>query len=228
MRLHLLRHGETDHNVAKRIQGPLLDDPLNARGRRQSEALEARYLAAHAEGARLAAVYASPLKRAWETAEAVARGMRLPRVEPLPEMIEFSWGIYLGRVETPDVVAAMHEVHEHWRRGDVAHAPPDGESPLSAWRRARDGLAPLFERHRHEEIAVVAHGRINKIVLAQLVRRDLARMDDFGQANTSVTILEPRGGFDDPWEVVLPNDTSHLRSIGRSPGTAAEGEPPLV
>lgn len=228
MRLHLVRHGETDHNLAKRIQGPLLDDPVNARGRQQAEALEARFLAQHAEGQRLAAVYSSPLKRAWETAEAVARGARIPRVQPLPGMIEFSWGIYLGRVETPDVVAAMHAVHEEWKAGNYDHAPPEGESPLRAWRRARKDLEALHARHKGEEIAIVAHGRINKIVLAQLVLKDLSRMDDFPQANTSVTILDQPGAFDEPWRVALLNDTSHLRSIGRAEGTVAEGEPPLV
>ncbi|HEX2022980.1 MAG TPA: histidine phosphatase family protein [Candidatus Thermoplasmatota archaeon] len=230
MRIHLIRHGETDHNVAKRIQGPLIDDPLNARGRQQSEALEARYLAERARGARLAAVYASPLKRAWETAEAVARAMGLPRVEPMPAMVEFSWGIYLGKVETPDVVAKMREIHERWRRGDLAHAPPEGESPLSAWRRAREGLAPAFERHKGEEIAVVAHGRINKIALARMVRGDLSRMEEFPQGNTAVTILEhdDDAPFDDAWRLIVLNDTSHLRGVGRAGGTAAEGEPPLV
>jgi broad specificity phosphatase PhoE len=78
MRLHLVRHGETDHNVARRIQGPLLDDPLNARGAQQAEALARRFAAEREKGLRLAAVYSSPLKRAWMTAEAVARAAGAP------------------------------------------------------------------------------------------------------------------------------------------------------
>lgn len=239
MRLFLVRHGETDHNVARRIQGPLLDDPLNARGLLQAEALERRFADERARGLRLAAVYSSPLKRAWTTAEAVARGAGLPSsaVQPLTGMIEFSWGVYLGRLEA-EILPAMHEIHERWDAGDVHHAPPEGESPASAWERAKPGLAALVARHATagDAIAVSAHGRINKVVLAMLVARDLRRMDDFPQGNTAVTVLESPPGavgedaFAQPWRLLALNDKSHLddADVASSGGTGAEGEPPLV
>lgn len=231
MKLYLIRHGETDHNVARRIQGPLIDDPLNERGRLQAKLLEARFEADRARGVQLAAVYSSPLRRARETADALARGAGLARpVAPLPEMIEFSWGVYLGR-EEKDILPDMHAIHEKWEAGDVDHAPPQGESPQSAWNRARRGLEPLFERHRHDSVAIVAHGRINKIVLAALVARDLARMEQFPQGNTSVTLVtqDALKPFDAPWRLVYVNDKEHLAGVAESlPGSRAEGEPPLV
>jgi broad specificity phosphatase PhoE len=230
VRLFLIRHGETDHNAARRIQGPLLDDSLNARGRLQAEALAAHFGRERAEGLRLAAVYASPLKRAWETAEALARGAAVPTVAPLPAMIEYSWGIFLGRKED-EVLPHMHEVHEQWEKGNVDHAPPQGESPRSAWERARQGLAAIYDRHRADDVAIVAHGRINKIILAAMVAQDLSKMDAYGQGNTSITLLEqtPSAPFDAAWRMHYVNRKDHLDGVvATSGGTQAEGEPPLV
>lgn len=230
MRWYLVRHGETDHNVARRIQGPLIDDGLNPRGRSQAKALEARFAQERAGGLRLAAVYSSPLKRAWETAESVARGAHAPPPLLAPFLIEFSWGKYLGKTEEGETLAAMKAMHAAWTSGQVDLAVDGGgESPRSAWERAKAGLFPIFERHRGETIATSAHGRINKIVLAALLSRDLAKMDAYGQGNTSVTLLEhaDHGPWDDGWRAVYLNDKSHLAGVGE--GTqSVEGGGPLV
>jgi broad specificity phosphatase PhoE len=227
----MVRHGETDHNVARRIQGPLLDDPLNARGLSQAKALEGRFAGERARGLDLAAVYASPLKRAWETAEAVARGARVPadRLHAAPWLIEFSWGVYLGKTEEGETLEAMKAMHHHWTSGRVDMPVEGGESPRVAWARASAGLFAALEAHAPRPIATVAHGRINKILLAGLLHGDLARMDDFGQGNTSVTLLEHADGapWSEGWRARYVNDKSHLASVGE--GTqSAEGGGPLV
>ena len=188
MKLFIVRHGETDHNVARRIQGPLLDDPLNARGMRQTAALEARFVGERDNGSQIAAVYSSPLKRAWITAEAVARGAGVDKVTLLPEMIEFSWGIHLGKTEEGETLVAMKRAHERWQAGHIDEAVEGGESPRSAWLRAYAGLRPIFEKHPNDTIVVVAHGRITKIVLAQLLYNDNTSMAEIGQGNKSVSL----------------------------------------
>jgi len=230
MRLYLVRHGETDHNVARRIQGPLLDDPLNERGVRQAEALARRFAAEREKGLRFAAVYSSPLKRAWMTAEAVARGAGAPAPVPVKGLTEFSWGVYLGKTETGETLEAMKALHAQWRAGQVDAAPPGGESPAGAFRRAWDDLAPVVARHapRGDTIAWVAHGRIFKILLARLVTGDVSRMEDFPQGNTAVSVLEhdAEGPYDAGWRVALLNDQSHFEGLGHD--TAASGPKPLV
>lgn len=229
MRLYLVRHGETDHNVARRIQGPLLDEPLNARGVAQANALEQRFVEEREGGLHLAAVYGSPLKRAWMTAEAVSRGALAPPPVRTPALIEFSWGIFLGKTETDETLAAMQAIHRQWRAGFTEAAPPEGESPATAWARAWTALGPIVTQHaRHKDsVALVAHGRIFKIMLAKLVAGDLSRMEDFPQGNTGVTILEHegRGPFDSGWQLVALNDQSHLKGL---PDAAEAGPKPLV
>lgn len=232
MRLYVIRHGETDHNVARRIQGPLLDDPVNAAGRAQAAALERHFQEHCANGLRLDAVYASPLKRAWETGECVARGAGLPKAHPLPGLIEFSWGVYLGQQETGETLAAMKKAHAEWKAGNVAYGLPEGESPKSAWERVRAATFPVLERHATGAIAFVAHGRINKILLSGLVHRDLSRMEDFPQGNTSVTLLERDDGAppEGPWRAVYVNRKDHLAGLpeGVPDHATTMGGAPLV
>lgn len=232
MRLYVIRHGETDHNVARRIQGPLLDDPVNAAGRAQAEALQRRFERERATGLRLEAVYASPLKRAWGTAEHVARGAGVPSVVPVRGLLEFSWGVYLGRTETGETLEAMKKAHAEWTAGNVDHGLPDGESPRTAWQRAWRELQPILDRHRSGAVALVAHGRINKIVLSGLALRDLSLMERFPQGNTSVTLLERDDGAppEGPWRIAYVNQKDHLAGLpeGVPDGATTLGGAPLV
>lgn len=228
MQLYLVRHGETIHNLEKRIQGPFLDDPLNARGLEQAAALERRFADAHArEGLRLEAVYSSPLKRAWMTAEHVARGAASPPPVRVAGLTEFSWGKYLGTQESGDTLAAMKRYHELWRAGQVDLAVEgragtfEGESPGGAFVRMWREVGPLLERHQREHpacaVALVGHGRLFKILLGKLVAGDIARMDEFRQGNTAVTLLEHAGSgpLDRDWRALVVNDTSHAAHLVR-------------
>lgn len=232
MRLLFVRHGETDHNKARRIQGPLLDDPLNETGAKQAQALARHVAAEQAAGAiHLDAIYSSPLKRAWQTAEAIA-GVFHQKPVAVPGLIEFSWGVYLGKTETGETLEAMKKAHAEWKSGNVRYQLPEGESPHSAWERARAALFPLLDAHPTGTIAVVAHGRINKVILSSLLHQDMSRMEEFPQGNTSLTLLEradhaPASG---PWRALYVNHKVHL--AGMPPGVpdhSSEGErPPLV
>src|SRR5690348_17255006 len=83
--LYLIRHGQTATNRAQIIQG-WDSEPLNARGRQQAE-LTGQRLA----GAGIAALYASPLGRARETAEIIGRAIGLPPTV-IPELREMDTG----------------------------------------------------------------------------------------------------------------------------------------
>ena len=90
LRLLLVRHGESEANSERRMQGQL-DSPLTAKGRRQAMAIARR---AAAMGP-IDALYASPLKRALGTAEAIGREAGL-RPVLLPELMETDIGEATG------------------------------------------------------------------------------------------------------------------------------------
>ena len=88
-RICLVRHGETEWNTERRIQGHI-DIGLNETGLRQA-ALAGRWL----RDAGIAALYGSDLTRAWVTAQTIAAALGLSPVV-VPEMRERCYGIFEG------------------------------------------------------------------------------------------------------------------------------------
>ena len=147
--IHLARHGETDWNRELRWQGHA-DPPLNALGRQQASTL-AESLA----GMRIAAVYASDLRRASETADVVAGRLGVPlRLDAaLRELDVGSWeGRTLAELEArhPDAVARWEESGEHGWDGGESH----GEMAA----RVLEAIRSIAAEHVGEEILVVSHG----------------------------------------------------------------------
>ncbi len=204
-RVHIVRHGRTAHNVARRIQGPLIDDGLDEVGKAQAEALARRFSSLR-EHEWFSGVYSSPLRRAVETAEPLARALDLP-VVTVPGFTEFSWGDVMGRVEEGEVEAFTREAIRRWTAGEVRFAPPGGESPASAGARVLAAFHDVERARARGSVVLVAHGRINKILLALLVHADAACMEEFPQWNAAVTVLSRAA--DGPWRVVVRNDRSH-------------------
>jgi broad specificity phosphatase PhoE len=146
--LLLARHGETDWNRDNRFQGNA-DPPLNEAGRAQAAAL-AEELAREP----LAAVYSSPLRRAFETAEVIGarHGLEPHPVEALREVDVGAWqGLTRSEIE-----ARFPEQFQRW----LAHEQgwEDGESYEEMGTRVVPALVELAARHRGERILVLSHG----------------------------------------------------------------------
>ena len=138
----LARHGETDWNVERRVQGQT-DRPLNENGREQ-----ARALAGELAGESLDAVYSSDLSRAYETARAVAEPRGLD-VTLVPELREKDFGTWEGLTDT-EVLA----------RFPAASAGPwgDAESSEEVARRVVEALRRIARAHPGQRVLVVSHG----------------------------------------------------------------------
>jgi len=144
----LARHGETDWNRANRFQGHA-DPPLNETGRAQ-----AAELAAALADEPLAAVYSSPLQRAFETAQVVAEPHSLEPValDALREVDVGSWqGLTRYEVEErfPEQFARWLEYEQGWE---------DGESYDEMGNRVIGALQELAAAHEGERILAVSHG----------------------------------------------------------------------
>jgi broad specificity phosphatase PhoE len=148
--LLLARHGETDWNRDGRWQGHA-DTALNALGREQ-----ARELAESLAGEPLAAVYASDLSRARETAEIVARARGLPVV--IDERLrEINFGAWEG-LTTPEVEERFPEAVEAWRMNDGFHEFTGGETYDVMGARVVAALEEIARAHPGEQVLVVLHG----------------------------------------------------------------------
>lgn len=200
--LYVVRHGETEHNRRRLMQGLRIDAPLNERGAEQARALGARFV-----DVPLDAIYVSPLIRARQTADEVIRLHPGVPVHVEPDLAEMSWGEMEGR-SIDEVADELRAFAAEWRRGRFDRRVGGGESILDVKRRADQVIAHLVAAHQGQQVLVVTHGRFLRVFLAMaLDRGDASRMDRFEHANTGVYRLVHDGtGFTSD----LVNCTAHL------------------
>lgn len=183
MRIWFVRHGETEWNRTKRYQGHS-DIPLNENGRRQAQ--ETASLLAKET---LSAIYASDLKRAVETAEAIAQTHEL-RVQQNSALRELHFGLWEGlRYEQimekwADELSLMYE---HPEKG----CAPEGEGFSELAKRAWPALQAIREAHQEEEaIAVVAHGGTIRVLLCLLRGKPLQQLWDVAIEHGQATRID--------------------------------------
>lgn len=152
--VYIFRHGETDWNHAKRLQGHS-DIPLNARGREQAArlALELKHVS-------IDLILTSDLSRALDTARFVARETGAP-ILVTPHLRETC----LGAAEGLTHQEVMDRFGEGmWRRwlslhpDDDEFAFPDGESKGRLRRRLFRAMETALRNYPHANVAVSTHG----------------------------------------------------------------------
>lgn len=172
LHLYLARHGQTDWNVAGRLQGSA-DIPLNAAGRKQ-----AATLVEHLVGVHLDAVYSSQLKRSRETAEVVHGSAPLIALAGLNER---RLGVFEGHLTSP----------EYERRSqDLDDALDGGESRAQFFSRIQATLDGIMARHRSGAILIVGHGGTNQMIVRALFKLSADRAAAFQQANDELYLCE--------------------------------------
>jgi broad specificity phosphatase PhoE len=158
-RLFLLRHGETLWNRQRRYQG-CVDTALSPEGIAQAEAASLALTRRP-----LAHVYSSPLRRARETAEAVARrhghGVRVDLA-----FRELCHGLWEG-LTVEEVRAQFPDLYAAWRATPETVTMPNGESLLQVRARVLDGLERLAAAHDGESVCLVAHGAPIRLLILE-------------------------------------------------------------
>jgi len=200
VRLFLVRHGETAWNRDKRIQGARSNTPLNQSGFEQADRL-ANLL--RQEG--LDAAYSSPLKRAMDTAQVIAKECRIP-LSVVPEFREIDAG-ELDGLTTREMGSRYATFWEDWSQGDPSTRLPSGESLEELQNRAWWAVERILERHVDGAAVMVAHMFTNMVVIAKAIDLDLRHVLHLRQDTAAVNIVE----FSTQRNVLtLLNDTCHL------------------
>lgn len=148
-RLVLVRHGQTDWNLAGRMQGTT-DIPLNQTGRDQAREA-GRELATTGEDWDL--LVSSPLSRAHETAQIIGEALGLEVSALLPELVERHYGAAEGAVLSYADSRHPQELY------------PDVEPIATVYHRGIDALRRLVLDHPGESLVVVSHGTLIRRVL---------------------------------------------------------------
>lgn len=172
--IYLVRHGENRANVTRELSHRHVDYDLTERGR-----LQARQLGAFFAGIPLDAVYASPLKRAQQTAAPIAAARGLP-VQTLEHLREINVGdLEIGQTpeNLPERWAADNAVVAQWLAGQRQVRYPNGENYPEAVARFAAGLAEALTGRDGQTVALVGHSGLYQCALAWLVPEvDLAQL----------------------------------------------------
>ena len=200
--LYIIRHGETELNRRRIVQGSGVDSSLNETGRAQALAFYRQY-----RGVDFDAVLTSTLRRTHET---VAYFLKdgLPW-EQHPEINEISWGDQEGREGTPESIAAYQTMVADWQRGNFDHRLPNAESAREMGARVGRFVEGL-RRRPEATLLVCAHGRLMRALICTLEGCSLTQMENYRHANTGLYLVEQRG---DDFEILLRNDTRHLETL---------------
>jgi alpha-ribazole phosphatase len=199
--IYLIRHGETNWNSTRRLQGST-DVALSETGRRQAEKLAERL-----SGNKFAAIYASDLKRAADTAGYIAKKHGLAVIlEPLFREMAF------GEWEGLDI-AVINEKWPGQLRNLFENANnfkiPGGESFDALKTRVAAPFREIVERHggADDDVAVVSHGGTIRAIISNTLNIDTAGVWKLRLDNAGISALSC---FDGRFSLALLNDAGYL------------------
>jgi len=186
-RLYLIRHGETVDAAFGRYKGHR-DVALNDTGRHQME-LIARWL----REKDLAGVYASTLQRTVAGAEMIARGRNL-RVKRCDELKEMNFGAWEG-MTAGEIEESYPGALDDWMKKTLDYRMPGGESMRDVRDRVLPVIHDIVRTHEGGDVALVAHGGVNRVILAAALGIDVTRFYAIGQDYGCVNIIDYHPGL---------------------------------
>ncbi|TGA97788.1 histidine phosphatase family protein [Sporolactobacillus shoreae] len=189
----LVRHGETDWNAMGKLQGRE-DVPLNNRGEEQA-IMVGRYL----KNTEFAAIYASPLLRAKETAMICNHFVGHLPLYISSDFIEKDYGQASGMT--------VVERDKHFPDGDI----PDLESFDHICKRATEGIETIRGQFPDENVLLVAHGGLINVILAILSDGKIGT----GKTKLFNTCISHIVSAGNSWKIIDYNKIDHLKSFGK-------------
>jgi broad specificity phosphatase PhoE len=200
----LVRHGQTPWNKDKIFRGSK-DIPLNDTGRE-----EARLAGEWLKGETIQAAYCSPLSRARDTAEAIARHHGLPVLD-LPGLTDICYGDWEGLPLT-EVKVTYADLYRQWETAPHTVRFPGGETLDEVRARAQEAVEEVVRRHPDQTVLLAAHRAVNKVLIVAFIGLDNSHFWRIAQDTTCINRFHRVG---DTWHIMGLNDFCHLRGMQR-------------
>jgi probable phosphomutase (TIGR03848 family) len=200
----LVRHAVNDFVKTGRLAGWTPGVHLNEEGQAQAEALGKRLA-----DAPITHLYASPLERTMETAEAIQRfhpGLSIQSHEGIGEVRYGDWeGMAISALQSRKM---WHVVQHYPSRASF----PNGETMREVQVRAVNAIEELAARHPRGLVVVVSHADLIKMVVAHFMGTHLDNFQRIVISPASITTLML--GYGRPY-VVTVNDVAHVLELER-------------
>ncbi len=208
-RIIIVRHGQSEANVAHLFAAGLTDAPLTELGKSQAQAI-ADYLAVHE---RIDAVFASDLCRAMDTVRPTAARFGLS-VTPVRELREINAGLWENKPYEllRERYAADYEV---WKKTPSLACPTGGESVAELYLRVTAAVLRLAAENEGKTVLIGSHWTPVLAVIAHALTKSVAGMTvENTPLNAAIHIFEFKNGVLTPKEL---NITAHLAALPPAP-----------
>jgi alpha-ribazole phosphatase len=190
-RVYLMRHGEVQNGGEKRYNGHI-DIDITGKGIEQMHRL-----AGLLTGKQITAVYSSDLIRSVKGADIISKSLGVT-FTPLRELRERSVGAWEG-MTAEEIKEHYPEEYAAWTADLLNYRPPNGECVYDV----RDRILPVYRKlvaaHSGKEIAILLHGGVNRIILADAIGLDLQNLFRIDQSFGALNIIDY---YDDGMAVV--------------------------
>ena len=206
-RIILVRHGETDWNLAGRFQGQI-DIPLNKNGQSQAKAAGIFLSKFHIDHA-----FSSSMTRPRETAEAILSFHPDVKIELKDDLKEIAHGLWEGKLES-EIEENWPDLLAKWKNRPEEVEMPQGESiEQVSIRSVRCWESICSNMSSGESILIVAHDAVNKTILCHLLGLKPKDIWSIKQGNGGISIIDIPINKKESSIVTCLNLTSHLGGI---------------
>jgi probable phosphoglycerate mutase len=201
---YIIRHGETEFNKSKLLQGRGINAPLNGTGW-----LQAKAVANALESYPIEKIVTSSLIRTKQTAAPFAQRTHT-EIESWSEFDEMSFGNFEGKPFF-DVIEHLKELQEVWSNGQIDVEVPGGESPEEVYERAATKLIEIAESSAETHIAVFIHGRLIRILLTGILGYGLKNIQNIEHENGAINHITWEKGVFHPNRLNMTEHLEHLK-----------------
>jgi alpha-ribazole phosphatase len=182
-RLFLIRHGDTIDEETKKVFKGTSDIPLSEKGREKLQKASqflTRFNFDH--------IYTSALSRCIESGKIIAAPHNI-ETKIAEAFNEIHFGIWEGR-SFEEIDEENPTEFRRWVKNPDIHTPPQGEPLIDAQQRSVGIFNEMISRHRGQNVAVVTHAGILRLIFASILGMQLSSIFKIGQDYGCINIID--------------------------------------
>jgi len=176
---------------------------LDETGRRQAEAA-----ASSLQNQQVAAIYSSPLRRALQTADAIAKQLKLT-VQPLQGLIDIDFGSWQG-LSAEEATGQDSQLFKMWLEKPHLVRFPNGERLEIVRQRVLAAVDEVAARYKDQTVILVSHTVVCRLLMCAMMGLDNSHFWQVRQDVNAINIFELRDGVP---LIISVNDICHLKSL---------------
>ncbi|CCQ92672.1 Phosphoglycerate mutase/fructose-2,6-bisphosphatase [[Clostridium] ultunense Esp] len=199
-KIYLVRHGESEWNVLKKIQGQQ-NIALTQKGIEQAHLIGERLINENIEK-----IYSSDLNRAYITAKIIGNKLNLA-ITPMKEFREINFGVWEG-ISNDKMIEEHQDDLALWRNEPEKLQIEGAETLKELQIRAMNGLNKIIHNDRIDNVLIVSHSATLKTIILGLLNMNLANFKNLTINNVSLSIVEIR---EHNKVLKLFNDICHIK-----------------